>query len=121
MGVRLGNGVVHQLKTCVAAHKNLFRPASQNVCKEPPGRGDSGHLAVIPHINAVGHIILRLLHQLENIADQIQLFLTGLAAGHVQRKPLGLQRLEFLLQAGVFLPAFLCRQFSVCLHIIILS
>ena len=52
--------------------------------------------------DAVGHVVFRLLHQAENIADQIQLRLTGLAPGHVQIQSPGLQLLVLPGHLGVF-------------------
>ena len=102
VGVGLGDGVVHQLQTGVAAHEHLLRPAAQDLREQPLGRRQAAELAVVAHVDTVGHVVLRLLHQAENIADQIQLRLAGLAPGHVQIQAPGLQLLVLPGHLGVF-------------------
>ena len=70
--------------------------------QEPPGGGEAVHLAVVPHVDAVGNIVPGVLHQAENIADQVQLLFSGLAPGHVQAESFRFQGVEFGFQAGVF-------------------
>ena len=116
MGVGLGDGVVHQLQAGVAAHEHLLRLTAQDLCEQPLGGGQAGELAVVAHVDAVGHIVLRLLHQGEDVADQIQLGLAGLAPGHVQLQPAGLQVLIFLGHLGVFRLALLGGHLGISSH-----
>ena len=116
VGIGLADGVIHQLQAGVAAHEDLLRPASQYFGEEPPGGGNAGHFAVIPDVDAVGDVVFRLLHQPENIADQIKLLLAGLAPGHIKAEALSLQSGEFCLQARVFLFSFRLRKLGIRLH-----
>ena len=102
MGIGLGDGIVHQLQAGVAAHEHLLRPAAQDLREQPLGGGQATEFAVVTHVDAVGYVVFRLLHQAENIADQIQLRLTGLAPGHVQIQSPGLQLLVLPGHLGVF-------------------
>lgn len=112
VGERLGDGVVHQLQTGVAAHEHLLRLAAQNVREQPPRRGDARHLAVVPGLHAVGHELLRLRQQPENGRHQIQLLPARLAPGHIQRQVQRLGALVLRLQGRVCsLPL---RQCHVC-------
>ena len=116
VGVGLGDGVVHQLQAGVAAHEHLLRLTAQDLREQPLGGRQAGELAVVAHVDAVGHIVLRLLHQGEDVADQIQLGLAGLAPGHVQLQPPGLQVLIFLGHLGVFRLALLCGHLGISSH-----
>ena len=102
VGVGLGDGVVHKLKAGAAPHEDLLHLTAQDVREEPPGGGEAVHLAVVPHVDAVGNIVPGVLHQAENIADQVQLLFSGLAPGHVQAESFRFQGVEFGFQAGVF-------------------
>ena len=73
------------------------------------------------HVDAVGHIGLRPLHQIKNIAHQVQLGLAGLAPGHVQLEAQALQLLVGLLHFGILRPPFLRTHPGICAHGTILS
>ena len=116
VGVSLGDGVIHQLEAGVAPHEDLLRFAAQDIGEEPPGGGEAVHLAVIAHVEAAGDVVPGVLHQAENVADQVQLLLAGLAPGHVELPSLGLQSVPFGFQAGVFSGALRRSELSVRLH-----
>ena len=116
VGEGLGYGVVHQLEAGVAAHEHLLGLAAQNVGKQPSGRGDTRHLAVVADVDAVGDEILRLRQQTENGCDQIQLYLARLAPGHIQAEAHGLELFVFRLHGGVFGLTLLKTHICILLH-----
>ena len=116
VGESLGYGVVHQLQAGVAAHEHLLRLAAQNVGKQPSGRGNTRHLAVVADVDAVGDEILRLRQQTENGCDQVQLGLAGLAPGHIQAEAHGLELFVFHLHGGVFGLTLLKAHICIFLH-----
>ena len=120
MGESLGYGVVHQLQAGVAAHEHLLGLAAQNVGKQPSGRGDTRHLAVVADVDAVGDKILRLRQQTENGCDQIQLGLARPAPRHIQAEAHALELLELRLHRGVFRLTLLKAHVCIFLHCIFL-
>ena len=116
MGVSLGDGVVHQLQAGVAAHEHLLRAAAQDLGKEPLGGGQAAHLTVVADFDAVGDIVLRILHQMEDVRHHVQLFLPGLAPGHVQFEALGLELFKAAQDPGVFLFPLLCGHLGISGH-----
>ena len=103
MGVGLCNGIVHQSQAGVAADEAFLRLAAKDIGPQLLGSGDAGELAVVANIQTVGHAVGGGLQGGEHIADKVQLFPAGLAAGHIQMELLSFQ----LFKAG-----FDSRQFS---------
>ena len=116
MGKGLGHRVVHELQAGVAAHENLFRLAAQNVGKQRLGGGDTGHLAVIAGLDAVGDKVLGLDEDAEDIRHQIQLVAARLAPRHIQLQAQGLLLLIGRLDSGVLRLTLLQRHFRVFFH-----
>ena len=75
---------MHQVQAGVAAHECLLRLAAQNICPVFTGAVQTCQITVVAGILAVDHTFLRVGQNAEHIADQIQLQLAGLAAGHIQ-------------------------------------
>ena len=118
MGIGLAHGVVHQLEAGVAACEHLGGLAAQDIRKQGPGGGEAGDLTVVAHVQAAGYVIRRILHQMEDIAHQIQLGLPGFAPGHVQVQPPGFQSLEFLPEPAQFCGPLLLGHLKVGFHTI---
>jgi len=100
--IGLGDRVVHEIERGVAADEALLGPASQNVRKQALGRRQTGQLAVVAHVDAVGHAVLRLRQHGQNVGDQIQLGLARLASGHIQLEALCLPVFITGLDGGIF-------------------
>ena len=96
VGEGLGNGVIHQGETGVAADEALLRFTAQDFSKELFRAGQTGELAIVAHVKARLHAVLRLGENGQHIADQVQLLLPGLAPGHVQLQSFSLQIRETL-------------------------
>ena len=119
MGIGLGDGIVHQLQAGVAAHEHLLTPAAQNLGKKLLGGRQTGHLAIVAHVNPTGEKILGLFHQVENhIGHHVQLGLSGLAPGHVQAQLLRLDGVKFFLQAGILRLPLFGGHLRICSHVI---
>ena len=116
VGVGLGDCVVHQLQAGVAAHEHLLRTAAQDLGEEPLGSGQAAHLTVVADVDAVGDVVLRILHQMEDVGHHVQLLLAGLAPGHVQLEALGLELFKAAQDPGVFLFPLLCGHLGISGH-----
>ena len=84
VGIGTGDDIAHHIQRGCAADKHILRLAGQNICPVAPGSGQTHQLAVVPGVNVAVKAILGLLQDGENVADQIQLGLGGLAPGHIQ-------------------------------------
>ena len=100
MGERLGNGVIHQLETGVAADKNLLALTAQNLGKERLRLGQTGHLAVVALLDAVRAEVLRTGDEREHRCDKVELIAAGLTARHIQLQSLRLHGLEVGVRVG---------------------
>ena len=95
VGIGLGDGVVHQVQAGVASYEAFLRPAAENIGKERFCARQPGKAAVVAHIHSVRAAVCRIGQDAQNPADEIQLFLSRLSAGHIQFQALGLQGLIF--------------------------
>ena len=101
VGIGLGDGVVHQLQTGVAADEALLRLAAENIGKQALGSRQTGTFAVVAAFNAVGDKIGGLDQYIAHFRYHIQLILARLAAGHVQAQPQRLLLFVIRLDRGV--------------------
>ena len=60
VGVGLGNGVVHELKACVAAHEDLRDLAAEKFCKERACACKALELAVVARVHAANDAVGRI-------------------------------------------------------------
>ena len=90
VGIGTGHHVEHHIQGSRAADEHLIRLAAQHIRPVPPGTGNTRQFAVIPGVHAVVEAVLRSLQHGQKAADQIQLLLGGLTAGHIQIQPLRL-------------------------------
>ena len=90
VGIGAGHHVEHHIQGSRAADEHLIRLAAQHIRPVPPGTGNTRQFTVIPGVHAVVEAVLRSLQHGQKAADQIQLLLGGLTAGHIQIQPLRL-------------------------------
>ena len=95
VGVGLGNGVVHELKACVAAHEDLRVLAAEKFCKERACACKALELAVVARVHAAVDAVGGIGQHGQKIADEIELLFARLAARHIELEPLGLPALIF--------------------------
>ena len=91
VGVGLADQVVHQAQGSVAADKGLAGLAAQNIRPVLAGALQTGQIAVVTAVVSVDDTLSGVHQGGEHIADQVQLQLAGLAAGHIQLQILLLQ------------------------------
>ena len=113
VGVRLGDGVVHELQAGVTADEHLLRLAAEDLGKERLGARQAGELAVVAHIHVAVHAVRRIGHHRENIGHQIELLLARTPARHVELQALGLPRFKFSGHLFKFGLALFSRHFPV--------
>ena len=112
--IALADQIVHERQRGVAADEALLRPAAEHVRPEFLRFLEARQLAVVAGVDAVRDAVFRGLQNAQNIGDEIQLFLAGLAAGHIQLQMLGLQRVELRFDCCVFLVRLGGGQILVC-------
>ena len=112
--IAFADQIVHERQRGVAADEALLRPAAEHVRPEFPCFLEARQLAVVAGVDAVRDAVFRGLQNAQNIGDEIQLFLAGLAAGHIQLQMLGLQRVELRFDCCVFLMRLGGGQILVC-------
>ena len=117
IGVRLGNNVIHELQTCVAAYKALLRFAAQYVGKQLLGRGQTIHIAIVAAVDAVADKVLGLHKNIAQVGDHIQLLFAGLAPGHVQLQPQCLLFFVVRQHSGIFRLALLSGHVRIFYHL----
>ena len=118
MGIRLGDGVVHQLQAGVAADEHLLRPAAQYLGKQRPCLRDARQLAIVPGIQPTRQIVLRSGQLCHLPCHHVQLLRAGLTTGHVQLQAQCLLCLIGLSHGGVFLPPLVGGHIRISFHIL---
>ena len=116
MGIGLGDQVVHQVQAGVAADEDLLRIGAEKIGKQTLGRRDTGQLAVIAHVNAAVHAVGGVGQDGQHIADQVQLGLAGLPAGHIQGKSPGPEVAVTFTQGGKLTFALRSSQLRIGFH-----
>ena len=90
VGIRLGHGVEHHLQGGVASGDDLAGLAAQKVRKQPPGDGNTCHIAIVPGVDAVGDEVVGGQGDVVHLHDHVQLLPAGLSPGHIQVQAQGL-------------------------------
>ena len=106
VGKSTGDDISHHIQRGSAADEDVFGFAVQNVCPVSTGRGKTCQFAVVSGIDAAVKAVFGGLKNSQHIADQIQLSLCGLAAGHVQIQLLILAVFILCHYLGVFVFQF---------------
>jgi hypothetical protein len=84
VGVGTGNDVAHHVQRSGAANKDLACLTTQNICPVSTGGGQTGQFTVVTGVNVAVEAIFHGGQGGQNITDQIQLPLAGLAPGHIK-------------------------------------
>ena len=94
VGVGTGDDVTHHIQGGGTAHENLRGLAVQHIGPVGTGRGQAGQLTVVPGVDVSIEAVIGGVQHGQNVADQVQLLLCRLTAGHVQVQALCLTIFE---------------------------
>ena len=90
-GIRLRNGVEHNIQARIAAGNHIFRPHAENIGEQSPHGRQTGGQAVIAAVEAVLQQAAFLLPGLgQESAREVELVGGRLPAGHIQLQAGGL-------------------------------